>query len=243
MTATNSHPPTRPRVTAFLCAALVAVGAVGFAYPGSGWSGDRSWFGRTFLLMTATVLLWRRYRGRETALERDVAERTREIDGERRREMERNRVLEMLVSNQPLNAVLDSVVRLMRSECPEALCAIVVKGANGAIGSEIAAAPDLPEDWLTALRQSCSLPEDVWRRHLQIEEPERDPAWRDFIGSLRGPAPAAIQSWPIGDAEETRGAVLLFFRDAVRPDGRTASRIASANWEAVSRASRSITAG
>ncbi len=213
MTATSSHPPFGTRVTGLLFLTLVLAAAVGFPYPGWWWNADRFWFGRALILMTAAVLAWRRYRRRETVIERDVAERTRELDSKRLRELEGNRVLEMLVSNQPLGAVLDAVVRLIGSQCPDALCAIVLKTGSG---FEIAAAPDLPGDWLSAMRDSCSLPSDVWRRRIETEQPDRDPAWRAFVGSLSGQAPAAIRTWPIGDSAQPLGVLLLFLRESGR---------------------------
>ncbi len=160
--------------------------------------------------------LWEnRHRRREAALETAVSEKTRALDCERSRERERNRILEMLVSNQPLGVVLDAIVRMIRSQSPDFLCAVVLKRDNT---FEVAAAPDLPEDWLLALRAPDIVPAEAWQNHLESHRPARDPAWTTFIRSLNGGAPSAIHSWPIGRPGETLGVLLIFCRGGHRPD-------------------------
>lgn len=209
MTATHAHPKVGTRLAGFLLPALVVIAALGF--PGARHWQDvgKIWWGRTFFLAGAVILTSFQLRRRATALERDASERTRALDGERLRELERGRVLEMLVSNQPLEHVLDAVVSLICSQCTEAACAIVV---NGGKGFKIAVSPDLPADLMWALRDSCSFPSEVWRTPLHTEHPDRDPAWRAFTDLLRDRMPAVIRTWPIGDPEQPLGALLLFFR-------------------------------
>lgn len=230
MTGMRLNAPVGARVAAFLFLIVVVANAASFPYLGKGpwWASGRFRFGRAIVLVTAGVGVWRlreyHYRRRESALETAVAERTQALDCERLREREWNRILQMLVSNQPLRTVLDAVVKLIRSQRPDCLCAIVLGHSDAC---QIAAAPDLPRDWLLALRSSHTMPSDVWRTRLRTEHPARDPAWKTFVESLTGEEPAAIHSWPIGNPEEVLGALLLFYRE---PAGAGESDACVGEW-------------
>ena len=228
MTSTRSNPRIGVRVAAFLFLVVVAANATSFPYIGRGswWTSGRFWFGRAAIVVAAVAGAWRiqerSHRRRESTLELAVLERTETLGSERLKERERNQILEMLVSNQPLGTVLDAVARLIRSQCPAALCAILMKRGEGC---QVAAAPDLPREWLLALRASHAVPFEVWREHLETPQPCKSPAWRIFIDTLDGPPPAVIHSWPIGTADMPLGALLLFYREASEP-GESDARIA-----------------
>ena len=119
----------------------------------------------------------------------------------------------MLVSNQPLGTVFDALARLTTSQCTAALCVILMKHADG---YQVAAAPDLPGEWLDALQARYAVPFEIWRKHLETQ-PHRNPAWKVFTGALSGQPPAAIHSWPIGSMDTPHGALLLFYREASGP--------------------------
>jgi hypothetical protein len=91
-----------------------------------------------------------------------VARPGADLERERRRERERNRILEMLVSNVPLESVLDWVLRGIRSQCPEALCAILLKSSDHC---QVLAALDVPGEWLTALRSPARYRSKLGERH------------------------------------------------------------------------------
>lgn len=207
---------------------LVAATSLHFAGSMSFLESHRLWCGASALAPVALAWAWwifeLRHRRRESALEMALIERTQALDRERLIERERNRILEMLVSNEPLGTVLDSIARLIRSQCPRALCAVLMKRGDGC---HVASGPDLPREWLAALRTPHAVPFEIWRNPSENQQPDRNPAWRTFIASLEGPAPAAVYSWPIGNAGESVGALLLCYREAAGP-GECDTQIAEA---------------
>lgn len=173
----------------------------------------------TLIAATATVAWRARDRGyvlRERVLEAAVIERTADLDSERRRERESNTILEIMVANEPLGTVLDAVLRSVRSHCPGALCAIVQKRGDGC---QVAAAADLPVDWLTALRVPHAVPFEVWRTPLSNRHLLRAPPWRLFASRLGSAGPVAFCSRPIVQAQAQSAAILLFFRDGTGIEG------------------------
>jgi diguanylate cyclase (GGDEF)-like protein len=211
---------TRLAVLVFLIVGMVEAQRSSLA---EGWWNSR-WFWAVLaaLVIAAASVTWRTmergYSLREGALQSAVIEKTADLDRERRREWDRSHILEMLVSNEPLGAVLDAVLRSVSSQCPDALCAILLKRGDGC---EVAAALDVPSEWLTALRAPNAVPFEVWRTRLWEQHPTRDPAWKLFLSRLTRPAPGVVCSRPIGSAEKP-GAILLFYREGSRPGERDA---------------------
>jgi diguanylate cyclase (GGDEF)-like protein len=206
------------RVAAFLFLVVVAANAVTFPFIGADpwWTSPRFWLGRAGILLTAVAGAWfireREHRRRARLLESAVAERTLALERERLRDLERNRILEMLVSDKPLGTVLDSVIQLMLSQFPAWSGALVRKRGDCC---EILAAPDLPGDWRVAIEQPHAVPFESWRESFGSRQPGRCPAWANFMSSLQGAAlhgaaPAAIHSWPVGSPQAPLGALLLF---------------------------------
>jgi diguanylate cyclase (GGDEF)-like protein len=228
MTPIGTNRQTAGRVAVFLFLVVVAANAATFPFIGAGpwWTSPRFWLGRVAILLTAVAGAWsireREHRRRARVLESSVAERTRALDRERLRELERNRILEMLVSDKPLGTVLDSVIQLMLSQYPGYSGALVRKCGDRC---EVLAAPDLPGEWRSALEEAHAVPFESWREYFESRQPGRSPAWANFMGGLRGAAPAAIHSWPVGSPQSPLGALLLFQGEAsgfAGPDPGTA---------------------
>jgi diguanylate cyclase (GGDEF)-like protein len=169
------------------------------------------------LLFVAALLcicftLWRfseRLHSRQQKiLEGAVRDRTVQMDSERLREKERNYVLELLLSNQPLGTVLDAAVRLIHSHGPKAPCAILLRRPKGGflVGAEI----DCPREWLTALNTPHALPFEVWDEPLLHSDLAANPAWKVFHAQLKGSAPETVYSAPVINGDLSLGAVLLF---------------------------------
>src|ERR1700733_14145808 len=124
MTPIGTNRQTAGQVAAFLFLVVVAANAASFPFIGAGpwWSSPRFWLGRAGILLTAVAGAWfireREHRRRARVFESSVAERPQALECERLRELERNRILEMLVSDKPLSTVLDSVIQLMLSQFP-----------------------------------------------------------------------------------------------------------------------------
>jgi diguanylate cyclase (GGDEF)-like protein len=217
------------RVAAFIFLPTLGANAASLSFINAGsWSmSHRFWIALAVAIATSVAAAaWRirerTHRRRENVLELAVVERTQALDLERRRERERNQILEMLVSNQPLESVLDAVARLIREQCPDSLCAILMRRGDG---YRIAAAPELPGEWLAALQVPHAVPFEVWSRRLEARQPALSPAWKILMGGLKGRIPEVIHSWPIGHDRGPLGALLLFYTEASGP-GESDSRIA-----------------
>jgi diguanylate cyclase (GGDEF)-like protein len=149
----------------------------------------------------------RRRTRRERWLEGAVRQRTIELERERSREKSRNRILEMLVTNQPLGVVLDHVAQLIRAEAPEVVCAFALRHGDRC---HVASAPGASPGMLAALQNAHAIPFEVWRGWTDFRTPASDPAWKIFIDGLKEPAPAVIRTRLIGTPEVPQGACLIF---------------------------------
>ncbi len=188
-----------------------------FVHGPHSWASPEFWFS----LFAVFSLAWRRrvaelrHRRSEAALATRLIEQARGIERERLRESERSEILEMILRSEPLGTVLDAVARLTAEHCPDALCAILAKHPEG---GHTVFGPDLPDEWLAALRVSQAVPDEAWQRRLDTESSDRQPGWQTFTGSLNGPAPAIIHSWPVaGTSDGPFGALLLCYREISGP--------------------------
>jgi diguanylate cyclase (GGDEF)-like protein len=79
------------------------------------------------------------------------------------REEWQNRIIEILASDEPLEAVLDAVARAVRHEFHDAFCVILVKDLAPERKGDffVGAAPDTPTQWLEAIDRPESLPVPV----------------------------------------------------------------------------------
>jgi diguanylate cyclase (GGDEF)-like protein len=161
-----------------------------------------------FLLRARDLRHYRLFRGLEDA----VRQRTQELEREKTRDKCRNRILEMLVTNQSLQAVLDVIAQLVTAEAPEMVCAIVLRQSDHAM---VASAPGAWPELLTALQAVHAVPFEVWRGATETHAPLLDPAWSVFVKQLIGPAPEAIRTirtirtMLIGDQDRALGALLV----------------------------------
>jgi diguanylate cyclase (GGDEF)-like protein len=213
MTHIGTKSQTGGRVAAFLFLVVVAANAATFPFIGAGpwWTSPRFWLGRAAILFTAVAGAWcireREHRRRSRVLEQSVIARTQALDQQRLREVERNRILEMLVSDKPLGEVLDSVIQSVQSQFHACAGALVRKCGDRC---EILGTADLPGDWRAALEEPHAVPFESWREYFAARHPESSPAWANFVGALPGASPAAIHSWPVGSPQAPLGALLLF---------------------------------
>jgi diguanylate cyclase (GGDEF)-like protein len=204
----------RLAVVGWLIAGIIAARRPGGA--GQWWSSRWFWTGLAALIGATVTFAWReqRHLARESVLERAVNERTADLDREKRREQERNQILEMLISNEPLGTVLDTILQSARSQCTNASCAILMRRAESC---QIAAALDVPPEWLAALRSPHSVPFEVWRQPLRKESIRDDPAWNRFNSRVNGESPEAVVCQPIRTADAQSAAIILFYRTAKPP--------------------------
>jgi diguanylate cyclase (GGDEF)-like protein len=213
----------RPSILVIMRLGVVAWLVSGILGGPSQWGGRKIfWFGLVSLLVATAATAWRehRYRTRESALQRAVNERTAELDSERKREQDRNQILEMLVSNEPLGSVLDAILRSVKAQSgPLAGAAVIRRGE----GCQISAEVDVPPQWLSVLRSPYAVPFEVWREAMRAESILSHPAWKVFAGKLEKPPSAAICR-PVRSPGQ-QAAIILFYgegRELTAADERAA---------------------
>lgn len=173
-----------------------------------------------FLLLTVWRARERRHRLRQRELALAVKERTEEIRQQSVREKERNHILEMLVSNEPMGTVLDRALNLLKAEAPETVCAILLRQGDCC---RVAASSGFPGDWLSAIQAPGTVPFEVWQGALRWHCPAGNPAWNLFHAHIKGNGPFHIRSWPIMSGAATVGALLQCWLPASSPPSNQAS--------------------
>jgi hypothetical protein len=101
----------RLTIVILLLAALAEaqLSSVGSHWWNSGWL----WAVIPVLIAITAAMTWRSSE-RSQLLRKSALERTTDLDRESRREKERNHILEMLISNEPLGTVLDALIHSIR---------------------------------------------------------------------------------------------------------------------------------
>ena len=170
-----------------------------------------------------SLMAWRVREGaqrrRHLELRLAVRHRTEQLEREQMLDASRNRILEMLVSNEPLGPVLDAIAKSVREQVPGAHCVVLVKRPRGN-DFFVAAAPGLRPDWLAAIGRPGAVPFEVWRQRREYYAPREEPGWQAFIRQVeeRGEAsnaPITIRSVPIGDHGASSGAILLLYPETI----------------------------
>ena len=166
------------------------------------WTGRNLWIGLVALVGALFIAAWRTreriHRRRQTELAVAVDERTEEIARQRILDQQRNQILEMLVSNQPLGIILNRVLQILVRETPGTMCLILLRSGDTC---RVASAAGLPEDWVASFQIPRALPFESWHKESCWSHPSDHPAWGLFHSRLSGPGPAHLHSWPllIGD--------------------------------------------
>ncbi len=172
----------------------------------------------------------RRHQLREQDLELSVRERTQELRLRRNHEEARNRIMEMLVSNQPLGAVLDAVAELTENELPGVRCVILLRNPNSLNpGCHVGSAPFVAKDWVDALQAPRAVPFEVWKGPVNCRDTAADPAWRVLAGLLGVACPKAIRTRPVGGDSVLGAVVLLEGPETVASDGEFSRSLAAAS--------------
>lgn len=170
-----------------------------------------------------SLVAWRVREGaqrrRHLELRQAVRHRTEQLEREQMLDASRNRIMEMLVSNEPLSAVLEAIAKSVREQVPCAHCVVLVRRSRSS-DPLIAAAPGLPPDWLAAMSGPGAIPFEVWRQRCEYFAPREEPAWQTFVRQVEesgetGIAPVTIRSVPIGDHRSSSGAILLYYPETV----------------------------
>jgi diguanylate cyclase (GGDEF)-like protein len=171
----------------------------------SGWF----WAGLVVLMGTTAALEWRErgHVSRESALELAIAEQTADLEGGRRREQDRVRILEM-VSNRPLSAVLEAILRHLESECRDVACIVAERSGDGC---RTLSAVNAPPEWLAALQHPGGPPFEVWRDAVICVNLQESPAWRPFVSSAQNGIPGSAVCRPIRCRYGQSAALVLLY--------------------------------
>jgi diguanylate cyclase (GGDEF)-like protein len=160
--------------------------------------------------LTAILMFWRYREHKHRLRQRDLAvavkQRTDELQIERTRERDSNAILEMIVANQPVGAVLDAIGNLICNQGGAEMCCVILgRGDTQTVAADSA----LPRAWRTALANPSVIPFEVWRSSL-VSGFTSDPIWRPLAAALGEWAPRFIVSRLIGNSASPLGVVLMF---------------------------------
>ena len=181
------------------------------------------------IVIAISLIAWRVREGaqrrRHLELRQAVRHRTEQLEREQMLDASRNRIMEMLVSNEPLAPVLDAIAKSVREQVPGAHCVVLVKRSRSS-DHFVAAAPGLTPSWLAAMSGPGAIPFpgvipfEVWRQRCESFAPREAPAWRTFVRQVEesgetGIPPITIRSVPIGDHASSSGAIVLLYRETI----------------------------
>ncbi len=212
------------------------------------------------ILVTSWRLLDRAFIRRHNALQLAVRQRTDQLERLNQLADTRNRILEKLVSNEPLENVLEAIARFTQEQIPGASCVLLLKHdtqlrfrpdshrkGESSTRFRVGAAPGAPANWAYAIGFPRSVPFEVWRQPCESRRIETDPGWSVFVDRLRDTdsrritdrgdvaVPRMIRSLPFGDPVAPLGAILLLYLEeshAQIENGETGKT----SWEAQLRA-------
>jgi PAS domain S-box-containing protein len=141
-------------------------------------------------------------------------------------------VLEMIARNEPLEATLTAIVRIIETQAPDMLCSVLLLDADGQ-HLRHGAAPSLPEAYTRAI-DGVAIGENVGscgaaayrREQVIVEDIATDPLWADYRELALGHDLRACWSTPILDAQrKVLGTFAMYYRQPGRPSAYQESLI------------------
>jgi len=203
--------------------------------------------GLLLVLFSITLLFFTRYFNRTLVesfqLRFSNAGLVRKLENEAgKREMvssitiEQNRILEMLVRQQPMEAVLDAINHMVELQCPGALSSILILD-DSRQHLLTASAPGLPDAYSEAINGGVIGPKAgscgtaAYRNEMVIvEDIASDPLWEDYRDLALSHGLQACWSMPIQDNKgEVMGTFALYHDKQVRPNSTEIEIIQSAS--------------
>ena len=154
------------------------------------------------------------------AVSRDITDRRRE-DTFR---VAQHQVLEMIASGRPLDAVLDSVVHLVESQCDGMLCSVLLLDEDGTTIRH-GAAPSLPAEYVAAIdglsigprSGSCGTAMHFGERVI-VTDIQADPLWEDYRELARQFGLRACWSMPIFSPDKcVLGSFAMYYSEPRQP--------------------------
>ena len=132
-------------------------------------------------------------------------------------EVDRQRVLELVARDEPIELVLDQLAATAAAHCSNAVCAIVVDLLEG---QQVSSVPALAVDWLAVLKQIKLDSISVGAGFRELRQFSQDPVWQRL---LETPLPCRFRSFssaPILVNGRMAGVVAAFFADKSPPDAQ-----------------------
>jgi GAF domain-containing protein len=138
-----------------------------------------------------------------------------------------NRVLELIAQGKPLPTILDSLLAVIRAQCPGMLCSILLLDRD-AIHVRHCAARGLPQTFIRAVDgepigpRAGSCGTAAFRREpVIVEDIATDPLWDGYRELALQHDLRACWSTPIFDSKrKVLGTFAMYFRTPGRPDAR-----------------------
>jgi diguanylate cyclase (GGDEF)-like protein len=133
-------------------------------------------------------------------------------------EVDRQRVLELVARDEPIERVLDQLAATAAAHCSNAVCAILVKLLEG---PQVSSVPALPGDWLAVLKQVKIDLISVGAGSHDLRQFSADPVWQQFLETHLPCRFRTFSSAPILVNGRIAGVVAAFFVDKSPPDAQS----------------------
>jgi len=133
-------------------------------------------------------------------------------------EEDRQRVLELVARNEPIERVLDELAATGATHCGNAVCSILLPLLAG---QQVTSVPALPGDWQDLLKQLKLESISVGAGVGELLQFSQDPLWAHFLKTQVPSRFRTFNSAPILVNGGVGGVVVAFFADKNPPDAQT----------------------
>jgi len=123
-------------------------------------------------------------------------------------EVDRQRVLELVARDEPIERVLDQLAVTTAAHCSSAVCAIVVKLGES---QQVSSVPPLPDDWQSVLKQIRIGSISVRAGFHELRQFSQDPVWEHLLQAHLPCRFQIFRSAPILVDGRMAGVIAAFF--------------------------------
>jgi diguanylate cyclase (GGDEF)-like protein len=152
----------------------------------------------------------------EQELERAEAA-TRVANKAEKLEQDRNKILELVANDQPIDAIIAAMADAVASHLPGSLCSIRIEASDD---SHISIHPGFPENLAAALEQIGIMSINPTLTSASIDKLSNEAGWLRFIRSSGKLAYTHYRAVPVMRSSRLTGMIVSLFTED-RPDGRT----------------------
>jgi diguanylate cyclase (GGDEF)-like protein len=132
-------------------------------------------------------------------------------------EVDRQRVLELVARDEPIEQVLDQLAATAAAHCSNAVCAILVHLLEG---PQVSSVPLLPADWQAVLKQISIDSISVGAGFRELRQFSQDPVWERLLETHLPCRFRTFSCAPILVNGRMAGVIAAFFADKSPPDAQ-----------------------